>query len=104
VANGGFLAVGIEQPVHVDPRLRARPDQPGAGRRGVLGAAIDLGAVAGGDEHGLRHAGLGGEVGQGRGLGFLREGELLADLQGSALVVDAEDVERHGVENYSRFR
>jgi hypothetical protein len=61
----------------------------------AVGAAVDLGAVAGGHQHRIGHPGLAGELRQSIALALRREGELLPDLQGGAVVVDAENVQCH---------
>ena len=70
--------------------------EPRRGRARVVGAAVHLGEVARRDEHRLCHAGLGGEVGERIGLALQREGELLAQLERRAMVVDPDDENGHG--------
>ena len=78
-------------------------------RQGLLGrrvgrGRVDLGAVAGGEGHGLRHrAALGQVPEQGARLG-VREGRLLALGHRRGLVGEPEDEERHAGTPMSRTR
>jgi hypothetical protein len=92
----GFAIVVVEARCDFHARAARARLEPTAHGAGVIDPAIDLGAVAGRDQHRLGHPGLRGQFRQGFRLPLGREGELFPHVQRSALVVQAEDVERHG--------
>ena len=92
VPRGGLVGVAVEVRRDGYARLhRAREEPPLDGMR-VVGAEIDLGAVAGRHQDRLGDPGLARQVGERLPLAIRREGELLADLQRSGAMVDAMDV------------
>jgi hypothetical protein len=96
VAHGRLAAVAVDVAVERDAHPLGGRAEPCPRRLRVLGAAIDLGAIAGRDQHRLRHAGLRHELGERLGLPLGRERELLAHVERRAVVIDAENVEAHG--------
>jgi hypothetical protein len=63
--------------------------------RAVGGMGNHFHAIAGGNNHGLFNAGLGAEFAAGLGQPGFGKGEALTDFEGSAVVIDADELISH---------
>ena len=99
VAHGMILIEGVEvrcQRGGIDTVILGEPGSGFAQAFGVLGRAINFGAIAGRQDRRLARQTLVKKFAQRRMQAFDLEYHLLAQLQGRGVVVDAEGGELHG--------
>ena len=99
---GGLDALPVEQRIP-EPRARVlgtleKFDDIGTRRIGAR--PVDLGAIAGREDDGLRDAGQLAQVAQGVAQTCLGDDDLLADFYWRRIMVYPEDVDRHLGENF----
>ena len=96
MADGGFARQLVQVIGHCAGRQPVKVGKPVNCRIRTLGVAIDLGAVAGGQDRSFRHRTLLDQIAQRVVDALSRKRHPLANIQRGALVVEAKGEQRHG--------
>src|SRR5579864_3653860 len=100
MADGLFLAKLVKMRIKfISGQVKVVVEESAKVGVAVGGVGHDLHTIAGGDDHCLFDAGIGGELAAGIGQARLGDREALADFKRRTLVVHANELESHEAAN-----